>query len=85
MPSMSEMRYYIAQHPRYKGSKTWNRKCMTMPERQVAAIYNKFKELDYKALEAEKAEGAFVLPKTEDYHQIDMLEYLLSKGEKNDI
>lgn len=80
MPSMSEMRYYIAQHPRYKGSKTWNRKCMTMPERQVAAIYNKFKELDYKALKAEKAEGAFVLPK-EDYHQIDMWEYLLSKGE----
>ena len=81
MPSMSEMRYYIAQHPRYKGSKTWNRKCMTMPERQVAAIYNKFKELDYKVLEAEKAEGAFVLPK-EEYHQIDMWEYLLNKGEK---
>ena len=53
-----------------------------MPERQVAAIYNKFKELDYKALEAEKAEGAFVMPKNEDYHQIDMWEYLLSKGEE---
>jgi hypothetical protein len=54
---------------------------MTMPERQVAAIYNKFKELDYKALEAERAKGAFVLPK-EEYHQIDMWEYLLSKGEE---
>ena len=82
MPSMSEMRYYISQHPRYKGTAAWNHKCMTMPERQVAAIYNKFKELDYKALEAEKAKGAFVLPKTEDYHQIDMWEYLLSKGEE---
>ena len=76
--TIPEMRYYISQHPRYKGTEAWNKRCATMPDRQVIAIYNKFKNLDYKALEAEESEGAFVLPK-EQYHQIDMFEYMMGK------
>ena len=79
--SISAMRLYISQHPKYKGNAVWARKCMNMPSRQVVAIYEKFKKLDYEALEADlKAEGAISLP--EDYHQINLFEYALDKGIK---
>ena len=48
--SISAMRLYISQHPKYKGNAVWARKCMNMPSRQVVAIYEKFKKLDYEAL-----------------------------------
>ncbi len=68
-----QMRVYISQHPLYKGSMKWKAKCMTMPERQVIAIYNKFKQQDFKKIEKEVLERE---KQKEQYHQIDMFEYM---------
>lgn len=71
--TVEQMRDYISKHPAYKGSMTWKMRCMRMPEPQVFAIYKKFKDVDYKKLEMEIKQQ----DKTnEEYHQINMFEYL---------
>lgn len=74
--TIAQMRNYIAQHPKYKNSMYWKAKVTNMPERQVVAIYNKFKQIDYreeqKKLDASRGE--------EKYHQIDMFEYMAQNG-----
>lgn len=70
---MHEMRMYIANHPRYKNSFSWRAKCQTMSERQVAAIYERFKNLDYKKIEREMKQTN---KSNEQYHQINMFEYM---------
>lgn len=73
---VQQMRVYISQHPRYKHSKTWLAKCMTMPDRMVVAIYNKFRNVDYKK---EEQKIKLQQNKPEEYHQITILEYLKEK------
>lgn len=65
---MNEMRSYISN--RYDNMK-WKNKVSKMPTRQVVAIYRRFKELDAKARAEETCPN-------EEYHQIDMFEYLYS-------
>lgn len=71
--TMQQMRNYISNNPLYKNSPAWRDRCQRMPERQVVAIYNKFKNIDYKKIERE-------IKKTnknnEQYHQISMFEYM---------
>ena len=68
MPTMNEMRSYNSN--RYDNMK-WKNKVLKMPTRQVVAIYRRFKELDAKARVEETCPN-------EEYHQIDMFEYLYS-------
>lgn len=63
MATMNEMRNYISK--RYDSMK-WKHKVSKMPTNQVFAIYKSFKERDV------------VKPKKEEYHQMDMFEYLYS-------
>lgn len=74
--NIQQMRVFIAEHPRYKNGASWRAKCMTMSDRQVVAIYNKFRKLDYNEIRKEVNE-----PKKEMYHQIDIFEYLIGKEE----
>ena len=43
---MNQMRTYISQHPKYRNSPKWKARVMRMPENQVVALYNKFRELE---------------------------------------
>lgn len=79
---MQDMRNYIATHPRYKNSMRWKVKCQTMPERQVVAIYEKFKTLDYAQIARDMLLAENVTDK--QYHQIDIFEYLNRKENNND-
>lgn len=68
-----QMRNYISQHPKYRNSPKWKARVSRMPENQVVALYNKFRQLDYKKIEREM--------KTQEkdnaqYHQMDMFEYM---------
>lgn len=78
---MNEMRNYISQHPLYKNSPAWRDRCQRMKESQVVAIYNKFKLQDWKKLEKviKKNEKS-----NEQYHQMDMFEYMEGKDGKID-
>ena len=76
---VQQMRVYISQHPKYKGSKTWLQKCMCMPDRMVVAIYNKFKAVDYRQ---EEKKIRLQQDKPEEFHQITLMEYLADKEEK---
>lgn len=71
--TIQQMRVYISQHPMYKGSTTWKVKCQTMPDRQVVAIYNHFRNLDYKKMEKELQATKKSNVK---YHQMDIFEYM---------
>lgn len=75
--NVMQMRVYISEHPRYKNSKSWRQKCMCMPDRTVVAIYNKFKNVNYKEEEKKiQSESS----QKERFHQINMFEYLLDRG-----
>lgn len=68
MPTMNEMRSYISN--RYESMK-WKDRVSKMPTKQVIAVYRSLKERDAKAHAAETCPN-------EEYHQIDMFEYLYS-------
>lgn len=78
--TMQQMRDYISKHPYYKNSPAWRDRCQRMPERQVVAIYNKFRQQDYRKLERQlkKTEKS-----NEQFHQINMFEYMegITNGE----
>lgn len=76
--SLNDMRLYILN--KYPGMK-WKERVYNMKPSQVAAIYKNIKQRE--ALEKlEIFPSVFSFPKKEDFHQIDMFEYLLSmKGE----
>ena len=78
-PNLNDMRLYILN--KYPGMK-WKERVYTMKPSQVAAIYKNVKQRE--ALEKLNLfPGVFSLPKNEEFHQIDMFEYLLSmKGEE---
>lgn len=79
MPSMSEMRDYVASHPKYSKSMYWRAKVYQMPEKQVAAIYMKFKSIDYRELQKKLDSESSFLEETkhlEKYHQMDIWEFL---------
>lgn len=82
--TIQQMRIYISQHPKYANSESWRTKCMTMPDRTVVAIYNKFKNINYndvkREMEFDKALSLVGFNKKEEqYHQVDMFEYLAEK------
>ena len=68
--TVNDMRNYICQHPKYRHNEHWKNRVMHMPENQVFAIYNRFKKLDFKK-EAK-----------EEYHQMNLFEYLKEMEEK---
>ena len=68
MATMNEMRSYISN--RYDSMK-WKTRVSKMPTRQVVAVYKSLKERDAKARVEETCPN-------EEYHQIDMFEYLYS-------
>jgi len=71
--TIDQERTYILQHPKYKGHKGWWSKVMKMPDPQVHAIFKQFQKVDYKKLEREmKAQEK----ENEQYHQINMFEYM---------
>lgn len=70
---MNQMRTYISQHPKYKNSPKWKARVMRMPENQVVALYNKFRELDYKKIERQMKQQE---KENQNYHQVDMFEYM---------
>ena len=71
--SIEQMRVYIAEHPKYKNSPNWRYRCQTMSSRQVVAIYNNFKKMDYKKIEKELKEQN---KDNKNYHQINIFEYM---------
>lgn len=77
--NVQEMRVYISQHPKYKNSKSWIQKCMCMSDRAVVAIYNKFKNVDYKQ---EEKKIKLQQDKPEEFHQVTLMEYLADKEEE---
>lgn len=70
MPTISEMRLYLMS--RYPNSLKWHKKVTDMPTRQIVAIYRNLKR------RADKVNVNFFNNEPEDYHQIDMFEYLAS-------
>lgn len=74
---MNQMRTYISQHPKYRNSPKWKARVMRMPENQVVALYNKFRELDYKKIERQMKQQE---KENQNYHQVDMFEYM--EGQK---
>lgn len=70
---MNQMRTYISQHPKYRNSPKWKARVMRMPENQVVALYNKFRELDYKKIERQMKQQE---KENQNYHQVDMFEYM---------
>lgn len=74
---MNQMRTYISQHPKYRNSPKWKARVMRMPENQVVALYNKFRELDYKKIEKQMKQQE---KENQNYHQVDMFEYM--EGQK---
>lgn len=74
---MNQMRTYISQHPKYRNSLKWKARVMRMPENQVVALYNKFRELDYKKIEKQMRQQE---KENQNYHQVDMFEYM--EGQK---
>lgn len=70
---MNQMRTYISQHPKYRNSPKWKARVMRMPENQVVALYNKFRELDYKKIEKQMRQQE---KENQNYHQVDMFEYM---------
>lgn len=78
-PTLNDMRLYILD--KYSGLK-WKERVYKMKPNQVAAIYKNIKKRE--ALEKENP-GAFFVAEKENYHQIDMFEYLLLlKGEEDE-
>lgn len=73
---VQQMRVYISQHPKYKNSKSWIQKCMCMPDRTVVAIYNKFKNVNYRQ---EEKKIKLQQERPEEYHQMTIMEYLANK------
>ncbi len=71
--TIEQMRNYICQHPKYKESPKWKARVMRMPEPQVYAIYRQFKKADYKQIARELKEQE---KENQNYHQIDMFEYM---------
>lgn len=68
-----EIRLAVMTVPKYNGL-TWHRRVRNMSDRQVIAIYNKFKEMGMF-----KKKNDIPEPKraeTEPYHQITMFEYM---------
>lgn len=74
---MNQMRTYISQHPKYRNSPKWKDRVMRMPENQVVALYNKFRELDYKKIERQMKQQE---KENQNYHQVDIFEYM--EGQK---
>ena len=74
---MNQMRTYISQHPKYRNSPKWKARVMRMPENQVVALYNKFRELDYKKIERQMKQQE---KENQNYHQVDIFEYM--EGQK---
>lgn len=75
-PTIHEMRLYILN--KYSGTK-WHERVLKMKPNQIVAIYKNVKK-------REELEKNQVLPifmsKTEEYHQIDIFEYMLSKNKE---
>lgn len=65
--TVNGMRSYICQHPKYRHNEHWKNRVMHIPDYQVIAIYNRFKNLDFEK-EAK-----------EEYHQVSIFEYMRDK------
>lgn len=77
-PTINDMRLFILE--KYPGMR-WRERVFKMKPQQVAAVYRNIKNKE--ALENKvKDSGAIFMPQTDEYHQIDMFEYMLTmKGE----
>jgi hypothetical protein len=77
-----EMRDYIINHPKYKDKPRWTARVLAMPVPQVAAIYKKFKQEDYKKIQRDLEEQE---KDNANYHQINIWEYMWEKrGDENE-
>ncbi len=74
--TIDQERTYIMQHPKYRHSVNWRARVMKMPDSQVHAIYKQFQKLNYKKIEKEVKQQN---KDNEQYHQIDMFEYMEGK------
>lgn len=72
--TVNEMRTFIIQHPKYKNSMYWKEKVLRMPDNQVIAIYNKFRQKSYEQIEKD-----LTVADNNQYHQMDIFEYVAEK------